>query len=622
MLRTIGLISLTGCIPPSNILHITPATVPAGTVGVAYSVTFTVSAGNPACLQDIPTWSLLQGAVPPGLQFDPQSPIKMQGTQTTLAGTPTAAGTFMFMLQVKSNTSNTFCTNTAIQNYTLTIAPATGRASSTTTLTSSTGGTSAFGQSVTFTATVAPVPPATGTPTGTVTFAVDGTNQQPPAQLTGGIATSSAMTTLSVGTHQISGLYSGDTNFLAGTPTPLTQTVNSASAASKLAFTAPLSNAAAGVPITPAVQVAIQDAFGNTVTSATSPITLAFGTNPSGGTLSGASAPTVSGVATFSNLSIDKAGTGYTLVATSGTLTQATSNSFDISAGAATALAFKVQPSNAAVNANITPAVEVSVVDNFGNIVTSSSFTVNIAIGAHAAGVTLAGTIPQNTFSGVATFNNLSIDTANTGYTLVATTTNPFPLSSATSNPFDISAVTQSIAISSGNPQSTQVNTNFSAPLSVLVTSGGNPVSGAPVTFTVIPAPGGASAAFPGGSSETQTTGSLGVATSNTLTANGTPGTFTVTATVAGAASPATFALTNTCARTPICGNYAFLFSGFEGTSGGLTSNVVIGGSFVVDLSGNVVSGVEDVNRPGGVTLSVPIGGSATSLTPTSTSCS
>ena len=39
--------------------------------------------------------------------------------------------------------------------------------------------------------------------------------------------------------------------------------------------------------IAPAIQVTVQDALGNTVTSATDSITLAIGTNPGGGTLSG-----------------------------------------------------------------------------------------------------------------------------------------------------------------------------------------------------------------------------------------------------------------------------------------------------------------------------------------------
>ncbi|MET0398921.1 MAG: Ig-like domain-containing protein, partial [Longimicrobiaceae bacterium] len=60
-----------------------------------------------------------------------------------------------------------------------------------------------------------------------------------------------------------------------------------AGSAAKLGFKVQPSNTGAGAAITPAVQVAIQDAFGNTVTGATDNVTLAIGTNPSGGALSG-----------------------------------------------------------------------------------------------------------------------------------------------------------------------------------------------------------------------------------------------------------------------------------------------------------------------------------------------
>jgi hypothetical protein len=48
-------------------------------------------------------------------------------------------------------------------------------------------------------------------------------------------------------------------------------------------------------------------------------VTLSLGVNPSGGTLSGTLTVTVvNGVATFSDLAIDRAGVGYTLHATGG----------------------------------------------------------------------------------------------------------------------------------------------------------------------------------------------------------------------------------------------------------------------------------------------------------------
>src|SRR5439155_322233 len=73
-----------------------------------------------------------------------------------------------------------------------------------------------------------------------------------------------------------------------------------AMAGSQLVFTVPPTNTAAGAAITPAVQVAVQDALGNTVTSFSGTVTVTLAANPGGGTLAGHPTVTaVNGVATF-----------------------------------------------------------------------------------------------------------------------------------------------------------------------------------------------------------------------------------------------------------------------------------------------------------------------------------
>jgi hypothetical protein len=84
---------------------------------------------------------------------------------------------------------------------------------------------SVLNQSVTFTAAVAPQA-GSAVPTGTVQFQIDGVNSGGLVSLSGGQA-SFATSALSVGTHTISALYSGNGNFLASTGT-LTQSVLSA----------------------------------------------------------------------------------------------------------------------------------------------------------------------------------------------------------------------------------------------------------------------------------------------------------------------------------------------------------------------------------------------------------
>jgi YVTN family beta-propeller protein len=87
----------------------------------------------------------------------------------------------------------------------------------------------------------------------------------------------------------------------------------------------------AGASSAPGVEVAIRDALGNLVRDGNDAITLTIGTNPSGATLSGTTmVDAAAGIAMFGDLSIDGVGSGYTLVATSGGLSGATSQSFRV----------------------------------------------------------------------------------------------------------------------------------------------------------------------------------------------------------------------------------------------------------------------------------------------------
>ncbi len=102
--------------------------------------------------------------------------------------------------------------------------------------------------------------------------------------------------------------------------------------ATRLTFTVqPAQLWSADVTTNSAPQVAIQDSLGNTVAGATNTVTLSLGANPGGSTLTGTLTETaVNGVATFPLLHIDRSGTGYTLVATSGALVRATSAPFTV----------------------------------------------------------------------------------------------------------------------------------------------------------------------------------------------------------------------------------------------------------------------------------------------------
>jgi uncharacterized membrane protein len=106
-----------------------------------------------------------------------------------------------------------------------------------------------FGQSVTFTAAIG-VAPGVGTPTGTVTFTIDGKPQTPvPLQVINGVAVASFRTSaLSPGAHTVSASYSGNATFVGSTSRVVTDTVNRAEAA--VALVAAPNPAGPGQPLT------------------------------------------------------------------------------------------------------------------------------------------------------------------------------------------------------------------------------------------------------------------------------------------------------------------------------------------------------------------------------------
>ena len=132
------------------------------------------------------------------------------------------------------------------------------KANTTTSVTSS-ANPDVFGQSITFTATVFPVSPAAGSPTGTVTF-LDGGSPIGTGTLSGGVATF-ATAALAVGNHIITTSYGGDGNFngsmgsLTGNPqvvnkanttTAVTSSANPSGPGQSVTFTATVSPVAPG----------------------------------------------------------------------------------------------------------------------------------------------------------------------------------------------------------------------------------------------------------------------------------------------------------------------------------------------------------------------------------------
>jgi hypothetical protein len=129
------------------------------------------------------------------------------------------------------------------------------------------------------------------------------------------------------------------------------------------------------------------------------------------------------GVAVFSNLSLDKAGT-YTLKATDDCLAAATSNSFAVTPAAATRMVFLDMP---CINGRSkTFGVEVALFDKYGNLATNDTSSVTLSLGTHPKNAVLSGTLTEAVVNGVATFDGLSLSPSGC-YALVAADSNGIP---------------------------------------------------------------------------------------------------------------------------------------------------------------------------------------------------
>jgi len=353
--------------------------------------------------------------------------------------------------------------------------------------------------------------PASGTLSGTKVIAA-----------TAGVATFGDLSINNVGTGYT----------LRATATGLTQATSAAfnivvGSATQLAFTVQPVTTTAGVAITPAVKVTARDAIGNPATSFTGNITVAIGTNPAGGSLSGTKTVTaVAGVATFSDLRIDRNGTGYTLTAASTGLTGATSNAFNINTAPLDTLIFTVQPQTTTAMTLFSPAVQVTARDSVGNTITSFTGNVTMSISANPGSGTLSGTLTVAAVAGVANFSNLKIDKVGVGYRLGATGGAVF----GTSQAFSITAGTATHLIFTVQPANTAAGATITPAVEVTALDAGNNVATAftgSVTVAIGTNPGGPSTVLSG----TKIVSAVaGVATFSTLSINNLGVGYTLTA--------------------------------------------------------------------------------------------
>jgi len=286
----------TNTIVVSSPIFITTSVLPDAVVGTPYTTTLTAIGGTPPY-----TWSTPSGGL---------SPAALNPNTGVISFTPAITGPVNFVAQVTDSSNPQRTTIRALTIHlvaplaitTSSLPPAVQNVNYNNSL-SSTGGT----PPITWNLGVAGLPlglnfgsngsiSGAAIASGTFNIQVQATDSSSPPQTTA--------------------------------PVPLSLTVFANTG--HIAFVQQPTRTVRGQAIAPPLTVQVIDNFGAVVPGVL--VTIAIGNNPSGGVLSGSTAiltdPT--GIATFSNLSIDKPGVGYSLIASAMGAGGTSSNSFDI----------------------------------------------------------------------------------------------------------------------------------------------------------------------------------------------------------------------------------------------------------------------------------------------------
>ena len=237
------------------------------------------------------------------------------------------------------------------------------------------------------------------------------------------------------------------------------------------------------------LSVSVEDAFGNLATTYSGSVTVALATAPSGGLLSGTTTMTISqGVAAFTGLALDAAGTAYTLEATGQGLTSTTTNAFIVTPGPAARLAVIIPPPGT-LAAGSDFGLIVAAEDAFGNLATSFGGSVSVALATAPAGSSLNGTTTVAATKGVAAFTGLVLDAAGIGYTFQVKS---IGLTSTTTGALNVTPTATQLVVTSQPPVSVGAGTSFGLTVAVADATGNLvPSYGGNVTIAIASDPGG-----------------------------------------------------------------------------------------------------------------------------------
>jgi Ca2+-binding RTX toxin-like protein len=448
----------------------------------------------------------------------------------------TGAGTYVVTASISGSTTSFTLTNIAGAPTTITVTSGSGQSATVTTAftnplvvtVSDTFGNLVSGAAVTF---AKPGSGPSATPvTSTTTTAANG-------------QTSDAITA-----NTIAGTYSVTASSGTATPATFTET-NVAGAATSIVVTAGSGQSATvNTAFANPLVAKVTDTFGNAVSGAA----VTF-TKPASGP---SATPQTSTATTGSNGQASDAITANTIAGTYGVTAStpgaATPASFSETnvAGAATSITTTSgSGQTTTVNTAFGAPLVATVKDTFGNLVSGAAVTfTKPGSGPSATPVTSTSTTGANGQASDA----ITANTLAGNYTVTANT--PGAATPATFSENNVAGAAKIITVTSGNNQTTTVNTSYASPIVATVTDTfGNPVSGASVTFGAVPAGNGSSATYPvvGNPAISGINGQVSITpVANTIANLNTASapTYTLTATVAGVATPANFTESNKAA--------------------------------------------------------------------------
>ncbi len=285
------------------------------------------------------------------------------------------------------------------------------------------------------------------------------------------------------------------------------------------------------------------------------PVTFAIVAGGAGGSFAGMGSPTVvtvdtnaSGVATAPTLTANSmAGSYFVSIAVQGVVIPGAFSETNKPGAAVSITAAAGANQTATVGTVFAHPLEVIVQDPYGNVVPNTSVTFTAPTGGATGTFSVTGspksvTVKTNA-AGLATAPAFTAGKIAGAYTVTASA-GDLTTSLSETNGAGAPAV---LTVTGGSGQETSVNAAFADTLEVTVRDRfGNLLANVPVTFTAPSTGAGVTFAEPGSPSQVVvTTNAAGVATTPTLMANNTAGSFIVTASVAGVKKGVSFQETN-----------------------------------------------------------------------------